>query len=103
MFGPEAVSVQPDPRVETPSTAAPAFTVPHLFDPRRYNDTNLAHGYFSNLLGGLEGGAQVRLPEPGRFRRRSRLQDAVLGRGDSPQSCRDRGSTPRSCSSAVFV
>ena len=41
------------------------------------------------------------LYEPGRFRRRPRFQDAVLGRGDSPLSCRDRGSTPRSCWSAA--
>ncbi len=35
--------------------------------------------------------------EPGRVSRRLRNQDLVLGNGDSPQPCHDRGSTPRSC------
>ena len=34
--------------------------------------------------------------EPDRVSRGPRFQDAVLGRGDSPLSCPDRGSTPRS-------
>src|SRR5439155_21645443 len=32
--------------------------------------------------------------EPDRVSRGPRFQDAVLGRGDPPLSCRDRGSTP---------
>src|SRR4051812_20937173 len=39
--------------------------------------------------------------EPDRVSRGPRNQDAVLGRGDPPLSCRDRGSTPRSCSSVA--
>jgi transposase len=39
--------------------------------------------------------------EPDRVSRGPRLQDAVLGRGDPPLSCRDRGSTPRSWSSVA--
>jgi YD repeat-containing protein len=39
--------------------------------------------------------------EPDRVSRGPSSQDVVLGRGDPPLSCRDRGSTPRSCSSVV--
>jgi hypothetical protein len=41
------------------------------------------------------------MSEPDRVSRGPRVQDAVLGRGDPPLSCRDRGSTPKSCSSAA--
>src|SRR3954447_6281242 len=41
--------------------------------------------------------------EPDRVSRGPLSQDVVLGRGDPPLSCRDRGSTPRSCSSVASV
>ena len=41
--------------------------------------------------------------EPDRVSRGPLSQDAVLGRGDPPLSCRDRGSIPRSCSSVACV
>src|SRR5262245_31541145 len=56
------------------------------------------------LLAGLglpSPGKERSRPEPDRVPRGPLFQDVVLGRGDPPLSCRDPGSTPRSCLSAV--